>query len=564
MRIQILPSLLANQIAAGEVIERPASVVKELLENSLDADASAIEIHIEKGGSQLIAISDNGSGIHPDDLSLALTRHGTSKIRDFTDLETITSLGFRGEALASIAAVSRLALISCTAEQTSGFRIDTEGSNIPQTIKPQAHPVGTTIRVHDLFYNTPARRKFLRSEKTEFNYIEEMIKKIALSRFDLRIQLTHNDRKILNLNAAKTETAQLQRIAKIINDDFINHAIKIDFEAGDMRLWGWLSSAEFTTAQSNQQYFYLNSRVIRDKVIMHAINQAYDGLISNNRNPIFVLFLAVNPNQIDVNVHPMKHEVRFRETRLIHDFIFQAVHKALQPNSDATNKQTYFSKPSDFQPNQQSNPWDVYQYAKPETATITKIAEANSELFGVALAILENHFILSQNNQRLILIDVHAAEAFLLRLTLETQKNNLAAKPLLFPTTMMLNKEQASALNTILIFLHSIGFEIQAVGDKQFIIRQAPTIFANYDFSILLSQLCEQILKMKQLKKITAEEFQNLLITTAAKLKTFPDTLTLTDYLVTLEANIRNNHIAKPFWRELDVAECEKLMRQGH
>jgi len=335
MSIQVLPPQLANQIAAGEVVERPASVVKELVENSLDAGATRIDIDIERGGAKLIRIRDNGCGISKDDLGLALARHATSKITTLDDLEAILSLGFRGEALASISSVSRLTLTSCTAEQSEAWQAYAEGREMSVTIKPAAHPVGSTLEVLDLFYNTPARRKFMRTEKTEFNHIDEIVRRIALARFDVAINLSHNGKMVRQYRAVTDPAQHERRLASICGPAFVQQALRLSWQHDDLNIHGWVAQPGATLAASELQYCYVNSRMMRDRLINHAIRQAYQDRLPGEQQPAYVLYLDVDPHQVDVNVHPAKHEVRFHQARLVHDFIYQAVSQVLEQSADS-------------------------------------------------------------------------------------------------------------------------------------------------------------------------------------------------------------------------------------
>ena len=329
MTIRILSPQLANQIAAGEVVERPASVVKELVENSLDAGATAIQIDIEKGGSKLIRIRDNGCGIGKDELELALSRHATSKIHQLEDLEQILSLGFRGEALASISSVARLTLTSKPVAQESAWQAIAEGRDMQVTLKPAAHPNGTSIDVVDLFFNTPARRRFLRSEKTEFAHIDELLKRLALSRFDVQWTLTHNGQPIRQLKAALDQNAKEKRLLVLCGRQFMANAVFVESCYDDMQLSGWVMAGHACQAQSPAQYCYVNGRMMRDKLLNHAIRQAYGEAFPLALQPAFVLYLDINPRQVDVNVHPAKHEVRFHQARLVHDFVVSVLSQAL-------------------------------------------------------------------------------------------------------------------------------------------------------------------------------------------------------------------------------------------
>lgn len=336
MAIQILPPQLANQIAAGEVVERPASIIKELVENSIDAGANRVDIEIEQGGCKLIRIRDNGCGIAKDELSLALTRHATSKISSLDDLDAIVSLGFRGEALASISSVSRLTLTSKSAEQSEGWQVYAEGRDMLPVIKPAPHPTGTTVEVLDIFYNTPARRRFLKTEKTEFSHIEEIIRRLALAYSRVSFNLQHNGKWVKQYRAAESEEQIEKRIATICGIGFMQKAVKLSWQHDDLVISGWIAS---NTGQEPLQYFYVNGRVVKDRLLNHALKQAFlesgSSLVYSTDEALsYVIYLELDPHQVDVNVHPAKHEVRFHEARLIHDFVYQAMAMALSKKND--------------------------------------------------------------------------------------------------------------------------------------------------------------------------------------------------------------------------------------
>jgi DNA mismatch repair protein MutL len=373
MTIAILPARLANQIAAGEVVERPASVIKELVENSLDAGATAINIDVDKGGVKRIRISDNGIGIVKDELTLALSRHATSKIKELRDLESIESLGFRGEALASISSVARLTLTSKPQDQATAWQANTEGRDMAVTIKPAAHPDGTTIEVLDLFFNTPARRKFLRTEKTEFNHIDEVIKRIALACFNVSFTLTHNGKVIRQYRAATTKAQNAKRVAMVCGQKFVENAIEIDCHHDDMVFSGWIAKPSFARNQNDLCYSYVNGRMMRDKLINHAIRQAYANLLPADTYPAFVLFLTLDHREVDVNVHPAKHEVRFHQSRYVHDFIYSACHQAL-----VDNQQEYNLPDEGLDPVQPVAPLENVQYARPDyVKPLTEVNESS-------------------------------------------------------------------------------------------------------------------------------------------------------------------------------------------
>lgn len=337
-RIHVLDPRLANQIAAGEVVERPASVVKELVENAIDAGSTRVEVELEAGGARLIRVRDDGSGIAEADLPLALSRHATSKIASLEDLEGVASLGFRGEALASISSVSRLELVANVDDDPrNGWRVVAEGRQMEPRVSPAPHPRGTSVTVRDLFFNTPARRKFLRTEKTEYGHVEEAFRRLALSRYDIAWVLRHNQKTVHQLPAGDDATRRERRIAALLGKSFIENALHLDLTAGGLRLWGWVGLPTHSRAQADQQYFFVNGRVVRDRLVAHAIRQAYRDVLFHGRHPVFVLYLEVDPTVVDVNVHPTKHEVRFRDGRLVHDFLFSSMHRALAEARPAGN-----------------------------------------------------------------------------------------------------------------------------------------------------------------------------------------------------------------------------------
>ncbi|WP_280567511.1 DNA mismatch repair endonuclease MutL [Chromohalobacter sp. 296-RDG] len=339
-RIHILDPRLSNQIAAGEVVERPASVLKELAENAIDAGSQRIEIDLEAGGARLIRVRDDGRGIAEEDLPLALSRHATSKIASLDDLEGVDSLGFRGEALASISSVSRLELVSNTQDETSeGWRVVAEGRQMEPRVSPAPHPRGSSVVVRDLFFNTPARRKFLRTEKTEFGHVEETFRRLVLSRYDIAWVLRHNQKVVHQLRAGDEPAAMEKRVGALLGRNFLENALHVDIEATGLRLWGWVGLPTHSRAQADQQYFFVNGRVVRDRLVAHAVRQAYRDVLFHGRHPVFVLYLELDPHVVDVNVHPTKHEVRFRDGRLVHDFLFSSLHRALadvRPNEAAS------------------------------------------------------------------------------------------------------------------------------------------------------------------------------------------------------------------------------------
>jgi DNA mismatch repair protein MutL len=385
-RIHLLSPRLANQIAAGEVVERPANIIKELVENSLDAGAQRIEIDVEQGGIKLLRIRDDGHGIPKDDLPLALSRHATSKITTLDDLEAVNSLGFRGEALASISSVSRLTMTSATAESDEAWQVEAEGRDMAASVKPAAHPKGTTLEVRDLFFNTPARRKFLRTEKTEFNHVDEYFKRLALSRYDVAFSLRHNQKVIHSLRPAIRDIDKEKRVASLLGTKFIDAALHVDSEAAGLSLQGWVGLPTFSRSSADMQYFFVNGRVVRDKLVAHAIKQAYRDVLYHGRQPAFVLYLTVDPALVDVNVHPTKHEVRFRDGRLVHDYLFRTLHKALAEVRPENNLAPTSLQGSGVLGNEQNQPISGVQAGEFSEQTRMSLLPGRDPLSGQPLA----------------------------------------------------------------------------------------------------------------------------------------------------------------------------------
>ncbi|WP_454877370.1 DNA mismatch repair endonuclease MutL [Serratia inhibens] len=525
MPIQVLPPQLANQIAAGEVVERPASVVKELVENSLDAGATRIDIDIERGGAKLIRIRDNGCGIGKEDLALALARHATSKISTLDDLEAIVSLGFRGEALASISSVSRLTLTSRTAEQSEAWQAYAEGRDQAVTVKPAAHPTGSTLEVLDLFYNTPARRKFMRTEKTEFGHIDEVVRRIALARFDVAINLSHNGKLIRQYRAAKDESQHERRLGSICGPAFLQHALNISWQHGDLTIRGWVADPAGARQLGEMQYCYVNSRMMRDRLINHAIRQAYQDQLKDDQQPAYVLYLEVDPHQVDVNVHPAKHEVRFHQARLVHDFIYQAVTTVLQqvgnvplPLADEQTQEqapawqpenrvaaggNHFSQPAPRREPQPAEPAVAREpapqpayhagsgYQKREGELYGKLLQAapaaeprqetpkqplfppvkieqetplagSQHSFGRVLMIHPPCYALIESRQRLMLLNLPVAERWLRQAQLSPSEDGLRPQPLLIPIKLTLNKNEAAACVRHQPLLVTMGLDLQS------------------------------------------------------------------------------------------------------
>ncbi|HSB96691.1 MAG TPA: DNA mismatch repair endonuclease MutL [Spongiibacteraceae bacterium] len=602
-RIQLLSPRLANQIAAGEVVERPASVVKELLENCLDAGARQIDIDIDAGGVQLIRVRDDGGGIAREDLPLALSRHATSKIYELEDLERVLSLGFRGEALASISSVSRLSITSNSDDKPgSGWCASSAGREMEVALEPAAHPRGTTVEVRDLFFNTPARRKFLRTEKTEFSHIEEIVKRLALSRFDVGFQLRHNGRSVYPLRAASSELERERRVAALCGGEFLEHLVHIDSRVGDLHLWGWVALPTFSRSQADLQYFYVNGRSVRDKLVSHAIRQAYQDVLFSGRHPAYVLYLEVDPGNVDVNVHPTKHEVRFRDGRAVHDFLFRSLHRALaeiRPQDQLTAANTaslniaapqplarqsmlqlptgsggYQANGYQFaptSPSQQGVREQLQAYGSLYGATPAEGAEASAvPPLGYALAQLQGVYILAENTQGLVLVDMHAAHE---RITYERMKTardgeGIRAQPLLVPRSLAVSQREADCAEQFSQVFQSFGLRLERAGPESLLIRELPVALRDADAEQLVRDVLSDLLEHGSSDRI--ETHSNEILATMAchgavranrRLALAEMNALLRDMEET-ERSGQCNH-GRPTWVQLSLSELDKLFLRG-
>lgn len=626
-RIQLLSPRLANQIAAGEVVERPASVAKELLENSLDSGARRIDVEVEQGGVKLLRVRDDGSGISADDLPLALARHATSKIRELEDLEGVLSLGFRGEALASISSVARLTLTSRTATATEAWQVETEGRDMTPRVQPAAHPVGTSVEVRDLFFNTPARRKFLKAEKTEFDHLQEVIRRLALARFDVGFHLRHNGKSILSLHEAHDETARARRVGAICGPGFMEQALPIDVERNGLRLWGWVGLPTFSRSQADLQYFFVNGRAVRDKLVAHAVRQAYRDVLFNGRHPTFVLFLELEPNGVDVNVHPTKHEVRFREGRSVHDFLYGTLHRALadvrpedqlaapaavpevvratgqqagefgpqgemrlaspvleQPRapqqsfsgggSGAGYQYQYTPRPS--QPLPAAEAQAVYrEFYKPleeGAAPTTELPESQGDIppLGYALAQLKGIYILAENAIGLVLVDMHAAHERIMyeRLKVAMASEGLSGQPLLVPETLALSQCEADCAEEHAQWFQRLGFELQRLGPETLAIRQIPALLKQAEANRLVQDVLADLMEYGTSDRIQAH-LNELLGTMACHGAVRANRRLAIPEMNALLRDMENTERSgqcnhgRPTWTQMGLDDLDKLFLRG-
>jgi len=614
--IERLSPRLANQIAAGEVVERPASVIKELLENSIDAGATRIEIDVEAGGVKLIRVRDNGSGIEKDDLPLSLARHATSKIKILDDLEAVGTLGFRGEALASISSVSRLTLSSNHQESHSGWQVVAEGRDMTTELSPAPHQQGTTVEIRDLFFNTPARRKFLRAEKTEFNRIDDVVKQLALSRFDVAFELRHNQKIVRSFRAAHSEVEKPRRVAQIFGPAFMEQGLAIDVERHQLRLWGWVALPSFNRSQADLQNFYVNGRAIKDKLVSHAVRQAYSDVLFHGRHPAFVLFLEVDPATVDVNVHPTKHEVRFRDHRQVHSFIYSSLHHALadvrpqdqineathpvapelapeqitrQASMGLSNTAGSFAAPT----NTGANGGAVHSgFARPQVAeslafydtqTPGKFAPATGELpalgendtpdvppLGYAIAQLKGIYILAENTEGLIVVDMHAAHERVVyeRMKASFSTGGVQSQPLLVPMTIALSEKEIDCAEAHGETFTQLGFQIASAGPESLLVRQVPMVLHHANTEQLIRDVLSDLIQYGTTDRIR-QHINELLGTMAChgavranRKLTHTEMNALLRDMEATERSGQCNH-GRPTWTQVTLPELDKWFLRG-
>lgn len=596
MRIQALPPQLINQIAAGEVVERPASVIKELVENSLDAGASRIEVDIEQGGGKLIRVRDNGSGIHPEDLALALSRHATSKITSLEELERVNSMGFRGEALPSIASVSRLTIATRAEGESAGWAITGDGGDQVTPPIPDAHPQGTSIEVRDLFYNTPARRKFMRTEKTEFGHIETQLKRLALGRFDVSFSLTHNRKAVFSLPLAERPVEQERRLAGLLGSSFVDQVIHLEREQAGLSLRGWIARPVFSRSQADMQYFYVNGRMVRDKLVAHAVRQAFQDVLFHGRHPAYVLYLDLDPMLVDVNVHPAKHEVRFRDSRMVHGFIYRTLHQMLAETKpgQAVDKNTgelimvdnnssqlqpkpevpAYQRPLGFQIQEQKPDYQSsFDMQRPAAVSEEdKQDETGQQIppLGYALAQLKGIYILAENEAGMILVDMHAAHE---RITYERFKQGFAegqisSQPLLVPLSVAVSAREADLAVEHQALFEALGMEVDRLGAETLVVRAIPVLLHGADAEKLLRDMLSDIVVHGTSDRIR-NDINEVLATMAChgsvranRRLTIEEMNGLLRDMERTERSDQCNH-GRPTWVQLDLNSLDKLFLRG-
>jgi DNA mismatch repair protein MutL len=604
--IRLLPPELINQIAAGEVIERPSSVVKELVENSLDAGATRIEVDIEQGGSRLIRVRDDGGGIRADELPLAVASHATSKIGSFDDLEHVASMGFRGEALASVSSVSRFALTSRARGQDAAFCIEVDGGKL-QAARPAQHPPGTSVEVRDLFYNVPARRKFLRVERTEFAHIDDLLKSLALARGSVEFRLSHNGKPVRIWKAAGNEQAALQRVAEVLGEEFPAQSLRIDHAMAGLHLSGWVGLPTASRSQADSQYFYVNGRLVRDRIVAHAVRQAYADVLFHGRHAAFVLYLELDPAGVDVNVHPAKHEVRFREQRLVHDFLFRTLHEVLAQTragqsmpsvaesagglamgmdapyaASGSMPSAAHAWPGQFSQSRLSlgvrdAPLAGYAALLGESpsefgasAPMPMTEEGEAPPLGFAIAQLKNIFVLAENAHGMVLVDMHAAHE---RITYEKLKSaragsNLRSQMLLVPLSIAVSAKEAAAAEEHAEALAEWGLELSRSGPATIVVRRIPALLEGADVAQLSRDVLSELAQHGSSRRL--QELENELLSTmachgsvrAGRRLTLPEMNALLREMEATERSGQCNH-GRPTWIQLSLAELDKLFMRG-
>jgi len=585
MPIKQLPGHLINQIAAGEVVERPASVVKELVENSLDSGASEVHVDVVAGGSKLIRVRDNGSGIDRDELALALARHATSKISSLEDLEAVVSLGFRGEALPSIASVARLVLISRTAGSDSAWRVEADGGDISAP-RPAAHATGTTAEVHDLFYNTPARRRFLRTERTEFGHIERWLQRLALSRPGVGFTLTHNRRSVLQLPACAERERQLQRLAAICGAAFAEHAVFIEHETEGLALAGWIALPTYNRSQPDQQFWFVNGRSIGDKTLSHAARHAYRDVLFHGRFPAYVLHLTMDPAGVDANAHPAKHEVRFRDGRRVHGVVAQSLEAALADTRPGRHGTVPAGLPRQAAPAQGVMPLGAGERAHPGAvrealAGYAALGAAAAALrvdaepgdvppLGYAIAQLAGVYVLAENRDGLIVVDMHAAHE---RITYEKLKRSfedrsLVRQPLLVPVSVAVTEREAELVEHRAAELAELGLVVDRSGPATLVVREMPVLLKDADAESLLRDMLADLAEAGRSNRV-ADAGHEYLATMAChhsvranRQLTLSEMNSLLREMESTERADQCNH-GRPTWTSITMAELDRLFLRG-
>jgi len=633
-RIHALDARLVNQIAAGEIIERPASMLKELIENALDAGATSIDIEVENAGIKRLKISDNGHGILQQDLAMALSRHATSKIENLTDLEQIATLGFRGEALPSIASVTRMTIKSREQNSDQAWMVSSDGNNTTSKPEPVAHPIGTTIETRDLFYNTPARRKFLRTDTTEFKHVDQIVRRMALSRFDVAFKLSHNGRTVLHLPSVRPDDPR--RVKMVCGDNVPENSIYFEDQREDMRLSGWAGLPSFSRSQADMQYFFLNGRLIRDKTIVHAVRLGYQDVLFHGRHPVYVLYLEMDPAGVDVNVHPTKHEVRFRDSRSVHGFVFRALqrqvgasagesgsltvdaeHGAAVPkpqfsrefsNSHPNNPEPQLTQQNSLQYQNQASGYNTGFHDSTQRLNQEQIREQISGYktiadsvfrpnpegassivdgfrpattdgvgsgddippLGYALAQLKGIYILAENSQGLVLVDMHAAHERITYERLKQARNDakITQQPLLVPVTIQVSDTEVLAWRDHESLFDELGLELEQMDETVLVVRSVPDMLAQSDVSQLVRDVLADLVAhdhSSRIEETIHEMLSSMACHGSVRANRLLSLAEMNALLRDMEATERSgqcNH-GRPTWVQMSLNQLDGWFKRG-
>lgn len=622
--IEQLPSHLADQIAAGEVVERPASVVKELLENALDSGATQIDVTVDEGGQKAIVITDNGYGIPKDELLLAVSRHATSKIKSSTDLAAVSTLGFRGEALASISSVSRFELSSRFQDDKAAWKLSTEGGTMWSELTPSAGTVGTRVSVTDLFFNTPARKKFLSSDRTEFMHIDQLVKRVMLSRPQVGFKLMHNGKVVKQVHPVTDKASEQKRLSQLMGTPFVEQSLEIDYDAQDIRLRGWVGLPTFNRSQTDMQYLFVNGRIVRDRLLSYAVKQAYADVLYNGRHPAYVLFLEIPPHLVDVNVHPAKYEVRFANGRWVYDFLRRSVRDSVarpvsaesgsgasfsqvmqpqgrfnesaaefqrsmafqQPLTEAQQTQMPVNTAQQFQTEIQASSYnqalqsviDQRRYGVSESvggyasAGSSEMPDANQQMprLGFAKAQIQGVYVLAENQHGLVLVDMHAAHERVVyeRFKSQWQQDRLVSQPLLVPIAVTLSESDVAVWQQNEEAFEKLGFQIETLGLEQLKITAVPALLVKTDVARLITDMISDCAEAGQSQRI--EEFVNEILATMAchgavranRQLSIDEMNALLREMEATERSDQCNH-GRPTWVQVSMAQLDALFMRG-
>ena len=588
LRIKVLDDSVINKIAAGEVVERPASALKELIENSIDADARNIEIEAHSGGIQSLLVRDDGCGIRHDEIELALSRHATSKLDQFDDIEQIRTMGFRGEALPSIASVSRVNLSTRTADDAHGWHVNYEGGGVVEGPQPVQHEAGTTVEIRDLFFNVPARRKFLRTENTEYSYLDRLVKQMALARTDINFVFTHNNNRATRYRAVSDDVSIRARLATVLGDDFADTCIRVELTLDEVKVSGWVSTPDQTRSQPDRQYLFVNGRCIQDRRIMHAVRQAYlDVLYDSSRYPLCVLYLEVDPKSVDINVHPTKSQVRFRRQNDVYRALLRAVSGALRGERPGSRQTTTAEKSILSEPHSHksipshlqgtfslptNSNWTDLPEHRPDSSPSGADSANDMEIppLGFALAQLGGAYILAENTQGLVIVDMHASHE---RITYEQLKKDFEnsqfkSQELLVPIIVKVTSQEAEVAMGNSETLAALGFDVSLSGENVICVRSVPELIGNTDIEQIVRDIIADLIahdSSNRVEHIRNEILASISCHTAIRANHQLSVPQMNGLLRQMEATENSGYCShgRPTWKQFSIKELDKLFYRG-